>query len=71
MRLCLLARELQVRHLHRRAGTEVWAGPAAATCLAELQLLRRRLADARDDLERRAIRLDSQAARLDAIAAMT
>jgi len=58
-------------HLHRRAGAEVWAGPAAATCLAELQLLRRRLADARDDLERRAIRLDSQAARLDAIAVMT
>ncbi|MEX0847089.1 MAG: hypothetical protein WD023_04850 [Ilumatobacteraceae bacterium] len=62
--------ETQAARLHRRSGPEVWSGPAAATCLDELQLLGRRLADARDDLERRAIRLDEQAARLDAIARM-
>ena len=62
--------DAEAARLHLRAGPEVWTGPAATTCLAELQLVRRRLGDARDDLERRAIRLDAQAARLDAIAAM-
>lgn len=62
--------DAEASRLHLRAGPEVWSGPAAATCLDELQVLRRRLADARDDLERRAIRLEAQAARLDAVAAM-
>jgi hypothetical protein len=56
--------------LHLRAGTDVWIGPTASDCQADLVSMGRRITDAADELVRRARRLEQQADVLESVAAV-
>jgi hypothetical protein len=56
--------------LHLRAGTDVWIGPTASGCQADLVAMGRRVTGAADELVRRARRLEQQADVLEAMTAV-
>jgi hypothetical protein len=59
--LSLRLRTARARQLFRRAGTDTWVGPTPSRCLDELEQVRRAIANAADELDAAARRLESQA----------
>jgi hypothetical protein len=70
-RLASMLAEHDLCEVRRRAGDDVWRGPAADRCRDDLSTAQRRLGTAVDDLRRHALVLDRQADDADLRAAIT